>query len=197
MSDVVGHPSCLVKTIHEKRDSETLYVDGFHVSLIFHWKNIRFSTATTTAWDSNVKKQPKSWQSVSWTKRQIKTSYISILALYFWTKTFTFLPEDHLPNLSVFSRATSRADDVQTTCGWHVDDVRMTYAQHESEISCGISLADHICRPHVVRKRACRLHGMATSLHKAYWLPCFDSRDKKDKNFLLRNWNWDGLKRNC
>ena len=61
---------------------------------------------------------------------------------------------------------------VWMTCRWCADDTtvrfwarfhwRMIYVIH-------MSSAHH---PYVVWKRACRPHGMATALHKAYWLPC-------------------------
>ena len=86
---------------------------------------------------------------------------------------------------------------VRMTCRRPVDDMRMTREwdfrrdftgrQHMSSARHPhIICMSSACRPHIVRKRACRPYGMATALHKAYWLP-FLNLDLKSIGFFTNN----------
>ena len=67
--------------------------------------------------------------------------------------------------------------------------IEISCGRHESEILGEISLADDICHPHVIRKRAGRSHG-ATALHKADWLPCLSLTPIPHGNHLFTSSNY-------
>ena len=77
-------------------------------------------------------------------------------------------------NCLIFSRAVALLFNwkyfwVEISCGRRADDVRTT---REWDFTGGWHMSS-TCHLHIVWKHACRPHGMATALHKAYWLPCY------------------------